>query len=128
MSRIEVIAEEADAVLEHSLRLKQSLTTITDPSILDDTQIQHLISLVEPIHDAAANLAKERKVAMKKAIDGKVKEMGYRLDLEGTAIYNRVEEMSAMRGRVEQVTDADVLLAQSKASSLCYGTDQSPIS
>ena len=55
---------------------------------------------------------------MKKAIDGKVKEMGYRLDLEGTAIYNRVEEMSAMRGRVEQVTDADALLAQSKAASL----------
>jgi len=118
VSRIEVIAEEADAVLEHSLRLKQSLTTITDPSILDDTQIQHLKSLVEPIHDATANFAKERKVAMKKAIDGKVKEMGYRLDLEGTAIYNRVEEMSAMRGRVEQVTDADVLLAQSKAASL----------
>jgi hypothetical protein len=72
---------------------------------------------VDPISQAAIDFAKERKVGLKKS-DGKVREMGLRVDQEGTAIYNRIEEMSSSRGRLENPEDMDVLLARSKGEMI----------
>jgi hypothetical protein len=106
--------KRANAVLEHSLRLKQALTPVTDLTTLDGPQIQAFKDLVEPVTDAANTFEKERKSAMKRPVDGKLKEMGLRVDKAGTEIYNMIEELSAGRGRADDPGDIDILLAQSR--------------
>jgi hypothetical protein len=106
--------KRANAVLEHSLRLKQALTPLTDLSTFDGPQIQAVRDLVEPVTDAANTFEKERKSAMKKPVDGKLKEMGLRVDKAGTEIYNVIEELSAGRGRADEPGEIDILLAQSR--------------
>lgn len=117
----------ANAVLEHSLRLKQALTPFTDLSTLEAPQIQAFKDLLEPVNDAANIFEKERKSAMKKPVDGKFKEMGLRMDKAGTEIYNMIEELSAGRGRVDNPGEIDILLAQSRAD-FRYNTDNSSTS
>ena len=107
----------ADAVIEHSLRLKQALTPFTDLSTLTEPQIQAFKDLLEPVNDAANTFEKERKSAMKKPVDGKFKEMGLRMDKAGTEIYNIVEELSAGRGRADDPGEIDIILAQSTQTS-----------
>lgn len=115
----------ADAALEHSLRLKQVLTSFTDPSNLQESQIQTLKDLTAPISEAAAHFARERKIAMKKNADGKLREMGLRVDQEGTAIYNRVEEMTASKTRSQSPQEVDILLAQSRTGIMYRNADAS---
>jgi len=117
----------ADAVIEHSLRLKQALTPFTDLSTLTEPQIQAFKDLLEPVNDAADIFEKERKSAMKKPVDGKFKEMGLRMVKAGTEIYNIVEELSAGRGRWDDPGEIDVLLALSRAD-FRYNTDDSSTS
>ena len=122
MREFHLLAREVlrvDAVIEHSLRLKQALTPFTDLSNLQEPQIQAFKDLLEPVNDAADNFQKERKSAMKKPVDGKSKEAGLRVDKAGTEIYNMVEELSAGRARSNDPGEIDVLLAQSRQIS--YG-------
>jgi hypothetical protein len=108
----------ADAVLEHSLRLKQALTPFTDLSTLGEPQVQAFKDLLEPVNDAANTFEKERKSAMKKPVDGKLKEMGLRMDKAGTEIYSMIEELSAGRGQADDPGEIDILLARSRAKSI----------
>jgi hypothetical protein len=111
----------ANAVSEHSLRLKQALTPFTDLSTLEEPQIQAFKDLLEPVNDAANTFEKERKSAMKKPVDGKLKEMGLRVDKAGTEIYNLTEELSAGRGQADDPGEIDILLAQSRQTSCILG-------
>jgi hypothetical protein len=73
------------------------------------------------VNDAANNFQKERKSAMKKPVDGKLKEMELRVDKAGTEIYNLTEELSAGRGQADDPGEIDILLAQSRQTSCILG-------
>ena len=79
------------------------------------------MDLLEPVNDAANIFEKERKSAMKKPVDGKIKEMGLRVDKAGTEIYNIVEELSAGRVLADDPGEIDILLAQSRRTSCILG-------
>jgi hypothetical protein len=62
---------------------------------------------------------------MKKPVDGKLKEMGLRVDKAGTEIYNMIEELSAGRGQADDLREIDILLAQSRADCPVHTDDSS---
>jgi hypothetical protein len=58
---------------------------------------------------------------MKMPVDGKLKEMGLRVDKAGTEIYNMIEELSAGRGQGDDPGGIDILLAQSRQAPCILG-------